>query len=249
MIQQVLITRPLEKGRELAVMLEELDLKAIVQPAFNYKALDLRENQPDDLAKLQSDAATSLLVFTSPRSVQFGLQQLAPEVLWRATIAAIGPATARALSDAGVQVGVKPKRGYTSEDLLDALDDRSTSPSQAFIVAAPGGRKKLADGLWQRCDEVSMLMAYQAESAPLQASALESLAVAEYLLVVWTSANAMKSLSQRMPPATWFQVCQAPWLVISERLLRLARAYGPSDVHLTSGPGNKDIVQSIRALL
>jgi hypothetical protein len=69
------------------------------------------------------------------------------------------------------------------------------------------------------------------------------------VLSVWTSGNAMKSLSQRLAPATWFRLCQGEWLVISDRLKRLARAYGPSEIHLSPGPTNGDIFTAIRGLI
>ena len=71
---------------------------------------------------------------------------------------------------------------------------------------------------------------------------------AKSVLAVWTSANAMKSLSQRLPPAAWFKVCQGEWVVISGRLQRLARAYGPGRIHLAAGPDNASIVSAVRAL-
>ena len=80
-------------------------------------------------------------------------------------------------------------------------------------------------------------------------AALDRLERANGILSVWTSANAMNALSQRLPPATWFRVCQGDWLVISDRLRRLARAYGPPRIHLAGGPGNDAIVTAVRALL
>jgi len=77
---------------------------------------------------------------------------------------------------------------------------------------------------------------------------LAALQDASGVLSIWTSGNAMKALSQRLPPATWFQLCQGDWLVISERLKRLARAYGPARIHVASGPGNADLLSSIRGL-
>jgi len=59
----------------------------------------------------------------------------------------------------------------------------------------------------------------------------------------------MNALSQRLPPAAWFRICRGEWLVISERLRRLARAYGPSEIHLAGGPGNVALLASIRGLL
>ena len=91
-------------------------------------------------------------------------------------------------------------------------------------------------------------MVYKPEPAELDRQALKTLVDASGVLSVWTSANAMKALSQRLPPATWFQLCQGDWLVISERLKRLARAYGPERIHLAQGPGNGDLLSAIRGL-
>jgi hypothetical protein len=59
----------------------------------------------------------------------------------------------------------------------------------------------------------------------------------------------MKFLSQRLPPAVWFRLCQGEWLVISNRLKRLARAFGPNEIHLSPGPGNSDLFTAIRGLI
>ena len=91
-------------------------------------------------------------------------------------------------------------------------------------------------------------MVYKPEPAVLDKQALKALGDASGVLCTWTSANAMKALSQRLPPATWFQLCQGDWLVISKRLKRLARAYGPERIHLASGPRNADLLSAIRRL-
>jgi hypothetical protein len=96
---------------------------------------------------------------------------------------------------------------------------------------------------------VETLMVYSRDNADLDKQALARLSEAEGIFSVWTSGNAMKALSQRLPPATWFQICQGEWLVISERLKRLARAYGPTQIHLSPGPSNSDILGGIRAAM
>ena len=164
---------------------------------------------------------------------------------------AVGPATAQALNDAGYRVGIRAAKGYTSEALLETL---SAGPGlaqdlpQAFILAAPGGRKKLLKGLKELGWNSRLLHVYRSEPATLDRDQLKRLGDADKVLTVWTSANAMKSLSQRLPPAAWFRVCQGEWVVISKRLQRLARAYGPGRIHLAAGPDNASIVSAVRAL-
>ena len=251
-ISHVFISRPQSEAEELAGMLSPLGLEAVIQPAFDYHPQDAREEAPETFAELDEARPSDLLIFTSPRAVAMGLPQLPREVLWRARVAAIGPATAKALGAGGVQVDVTARSGYTSEALLDNLARESAgAPEQraAFIIAAPGGRQALADGLDRLGWRTRYIMVYKPLPAALDRDALAALAEAGGLVSVWTSGNAMTALSQRLPPATWFQICQGEWVVISERLQRLARAYGPSRVHLAAGPGNGAILAAIRALL
>jgi uroporphyrinogen-III synthase len=93
-----------------------------------------------------------------------------------------------------------------------------------------------------------MLMVYRAEPAPLDPEVSARLQSADRLLSAWTSGNTMKALARRLPPAAWYAVCRGDWLVISERLARLARAYGPGRVHQATGPGNADLLRAIRDL-
>jgi len=249
----VFISRPLHEAEELAAMLAPLGLETIVQPAFDYHPVDARAEAPDAFAELEDAQRSDLVVFTSTRAVNLGLPQLPREVLWRARVAAIGPATARALMASGIRVGVVSPEGYTSEALLKTLAGEkkpaSGSRGAAFIIAAPGGRRALADGLarlgWNPC----FIMVYRSQPAALDQAAMAMVSDAAGLLSVWTSGNAMTGLAQRLPPATWFRICQGDWLVISKRLQRLARAYGPSRIHLAGGPGNTDLLTAIRALL
>jgi uroporphyrinogen-III synthase len=202
------------------------------------------------MAEALKTGADDLLLFTSPRSVKYGLPQVSSAVRSRARVAAIGPSTAKALNAAGVRVDTLPGRGFTSEDLLETLasDTIQQGLRKAFILTAPGGRKKLAKGLGKLGWDTRILMVYRSDPEPLNREGLDSLHDAKGILSVWTSANAIKALSQRVPPKAWFRICEGEWLVISDRLKRLARAYGPSEVHLSSAPDNMAIFSAIRNL-
>jgi len=249
----VFITRPRRESEELAALLAPLGLESVIQPAFSFSPLDARNGQEDVFTEMKSSGPDALVIFTSPRSVAHGVPQLPDEVLFGARIAAIGPATARALGAAGIRVNVTPRNGYTSEALLETLAEEGSGnivrQPFAFIIAAPGGRRKLFEGLHHLGWKTRMVMVYKPERSELDKPALNALRDASGILSVWTSANAMKALSQRLPPAAWFQLCQGEWLVISDRLQRLARAYGPARIHLASGPGNADLLSAIRSLV
>ena len=249
----VFVTRPRQESEELAAMLTPLGLQVVVQPAFDFRECNAASDQPEVIAELGDDKAPHLLIFTSTRAVEFGLAQLPLELLRKHKIAAIGPSTANALSAAGVFVNVRPSSGFTSEALLDSLGNDSSgfiSPHKsAVILAAPGGRKKIEKELVGLDWRVQTLMVYSRENVELDKQALEKLKGAEGILAVWTSGNTMKVLSQRLQPATWFQICAGEWLVISSRLKRLARAYGPTKIHLSPGPTNSELCSAVRAAM
>jgi len=249
-LTHALLTRPRPESEELAGLLAPFGLEAVILPAFDFERADIAAAQPDEFARLQDAGPGDLAVFTSTRAVQHGLAQLPAERLRRMRVFAIGPATARALVAAGFRPQAAADGGYTSEALLEhfAAGQGAATAAHAFIVAAPGGRDALAEGLAARGWEVTRLWAYRAQPAPLDRASVERLAAAAAVLSVWTSGNTIQALSQRLPPAAWFRVCQGPWLVISERLERLARAYGPPRIVRAGGPDNASIVAAVRAL-
>lgn len=263
----ILITRPRAEALELASMLAELPAKSqsplppshvrksIILPAFEFKARGL---PADEVRQLEQAAKKGpvLLIFTSPRSVDFGLGQIPPIVLEVASLAAIGPATAEILEQTGAPPGLVSRHGYTSEDLLREIQRKRELPAsidvargtRAFIFAAPGGRETLREGLATLGFEPRMLMVYEREPAKLEPAAIEAIEQTESLLVVWTSANAMKELQRRLPVDCWNRVRQAEWLVISDRLAAVAQSFNPARVHLAAGPSNAAIVRAIEAL-
>jgi uroporphyrinogen-III synthase len=243
----VFISRPRPEAEELAAMLAPLGLQTVVQPAFEYAALNARANDPAGFARLEAAATGDLVVFTSPRAVAHGLAQIPRALLLRLRAAAIGPASGAALAAAGIPVAVSAGAGYTSEALLTTL--AAETPGRAFVVAAPGGREALVDGLSAAGWQVGILMVYRAAPAPLDQAALTGLEAASGVLSIWTSGNALHDLSRRLPPAAWLKLCQGEWLVISERLRRLARAWGPGRIHLAEGPGNHALLAAVRSLL
>lgn len=248
----ILITRPRQESLELAELLATSAAEVIIMPAYDYYASQLF---PDQISQMQQAAAgfpPPLLIFTSPRAVEHGLAQIPADVLHRSQLAAIGPTTARLLEQAGLSVTLQPRQGYSSEDLLEALaaqgSTREGAARKAFIFAAPGGRTALNQGLQAQGYEPHMLMVYGSKSAALAPTAIAAIEKAEALLAVWTSANTMNALSQRLPAQCWAHLCRAEWLVISERLQRVARAFSPRHIHLADGPTNSAIVTAIQAL-
>jgi uroporphyrinogen-III synthase len=248
----ILITRPSAEGVELAQRLSTHPAEVLVMPAYEFKPSVPFADQLKLLREASAGAARPLVIFTSPRAVEHGLSQLPAEALARCRAAAIGPTTVRMLREAGVTVALQAEQGHTSEDLLAVVPGCDSSAEagarEAFILTAPGGRSALADGLRRLGYRPHLLLVYERKPAELAAGAVAALREAASVLSVWTSAESIHALSQRLPGECWNRLCAGHWLVISERLARVARSFHPAQVHLASGPTNEDLAAAIQAL-
>ncbi len=244
----LLITRPLAEAEELAGQLAELPLKIAIQPAHEFGEVRISTAQIAALTQAKNSKTTPLLVFTSPRAVQFALQQLSQDLLAASQLAAIGPATASVLLAAGLGPVIQSEAGYTSEDLLRRLDEIPLQARQAWIIAAAGGRTALLQGLQQRGLAAEMLLVYERRAALISAQNIHKLEQSGKILSVWTSAESIKLLSAGISASAWQQVCAGEWLVVSERLAEIAAASKPAAVHLSTGPANAELAMAIRKL-
>lgn len=248
----VLITRPRAEAVELAGMLAPLQIQSIILPAYDFLASALFPDQIRVMEVASRDAVPHLLIFTSPRAVQYGLGQIPAELVRTSRIGAMGPSTAQLLEAAGLVVSLRSEKAYSTEGLLGTLQlegpVKSAESRHAFILAAPGGRSRLKEGLVTLGYVAHMLMVYERRSAELPAEAVAAIEQAESLLSVWTSANTMNALAQRLPAPAWSRLCHGEWLVISDRLRRLARAFNPARIHLSPGPSNADMLNAITDL-
>lgn len=248
----IVITRPRDEANELAERIGGLRAEVLTLPAYEF-----RPSEPfPDLVALLADASANdarpLVIFTSPRAVEHGRTHVPDGILSRCRVAAIGPTTARLLEEDGVTVSVQAEQGHTSEDLLAAIPACDggvpEAAREAFILTAPGGRAALADGLRGRGYKPHLLLVYERKPAALDRRVVEALREASSILSVWTSADSVHSLSQRLPGECWSRLCAGEWVVISERLARVARSFHPARVHLAPGPTNADLARAIEDL-
>ena len=255
-ISCLLITRPQPEAKALAALvgtdIPVTSMQPIILPAHEFSPLPVADEEIAQLLPGDPFGLDSLLIFTSPRAVYYGLPQIPEEVLVRCVIAAIGPATERALLAAGCSDVLVSETGYTSEDLLSALRDFPVKTGKqrrkVGIVAAAGGREALFDGLNKRGFQCSMLLVYERKAALIDPGVSARIENCGRILAVWTSADVIEKLSEGLSKAAWEKVCAGDWLVISERLAAIARCYQPRAIHLSAGPGNEPLASAIRQI-
>jgi uroporphyrinogen III methyltransferase / synthase len=181
----VAVTRAREQASGLAARLRELGAEVVETPVIRVVPLD---------APVPDMSQYDLVCLTSPNGVRLLFDRLADagldaRALHGARVAAIGPATARALRAHGVLADVLPDRAV-AESLVDALGERPVQ--RALIARARVARDVLPDALRERGAEVDVLELYETVAEPLSTEQLDAVRTADY--VTFTSASTVSNL-------------------------------------------------------
>jgi uroporphyrinogen-III synthase len=179
---RVVVTRARAQAGELSQRLRDHGFEPVEVPVIEVVA-------PRDGGAALADAAARLdrfdwVVLTSVNGAR-RLLDAAPAP-WPASVrvAAIGPGTATALRDRGVDVTLLPER-FVAESLLDALPDPPLSGGRVLLARAEVARDVLPDGLRARGWDVVVVDAYRTIAPEVSPSALDAIAGAE--VVAFTS--------------------------------------------------------------
>jgi uroporphyrinogen-III synthase len=167
---RVLVTRSKQQSSELAGKLRELDLDPVLVPAIEFAAPSSFEALDAALARL---AEFQWVIFTSANAAEAMQSRLkangvdAAEVFAAGKsprVAAIGPATARALAAIGLRVDLMPAQAV-AESLLDSLltyaRQVDRSPARFLLIRAEDARDLLPDALRAAGAEVVIAPAYR----------------------------------------------------------------------------------------
>lgn len=238
----VLVTRPEPQAAALGERLRSMGIPVIVSPALRFEPLV----PPDDPVLPPAGDAKQLLVFTSPRAVEHGFRVLPRAAVDRAVLAAIGPATARALSEIGLSPLSVDGGHHTSENLLGhpALRDQ---PGDAAVVTAPGGRGVLLPGLealgW-RCRRLDV---YRRVPCTPGREIREQLASCRTVISAWTSGEAMAVVLASLDGDASRALLDGCFVVASPRLQSLAHDQGAARTVVAASASNDDLLQAIAA--
>ena len=218
----VLVTRPEQQSMPLCRSLAAHGAACYPFPAIEIKPLMGRSaaHERGVHARLGKLEQFDWIVFVSANAVRFGVQLL--EEKRDLCLAAVGPATARALNQAGYRVAVVPAEGFDSEGLLADPRMQSLAGRRVLIVKGSGGRDLLATELSQRGAIVELAEVYE-RIAPTpssaELSALEQLFAADAIQVITsTSVEIGASLLRLATPALRVAFERAHWLVPSVRV-------------------------------
>ena len=183
----VAVTRARVQASSLARGLEALGARVVQAPVIRIQRLPGPALDPSPY---------DLICLTSPNGVAALFERLATgdrdaRSLAGATVAAIGPGTARALAEHGVHADVVGER-FVAESLVEAL--ASVPVTRALIATAREAREVLPDALRARAVDVDVLALYETVAEPLSTQTLRAARAADY--ITFTSSSTVRFFLQ-----------------------------------------------------
>ena len=179
----IAVTRARAQASGLAAELTTLGARAVEAPAIRIVALDGPAPDP---------ARYDLVCLTSPNGVRVLFERLTAagrdaRAFAGTRVAAIGPGTAAALRQHGINADVVPER-FVAEGLVEALAD--VPVSRALVARAAAARDVLPEALRQRGAEVDVVALYETVAEPLAPEQRAAVAAADY--VTFTSSSTVR---------------------------------------------------------
>lgn len=223
----ILVTRPAHQADRLCRLIEAAGGRPI-----RFPVLEIRPPADPDAvaAALGRLADYDLAVFISANAVQQALAAVG-SLPWplRVEIAAIGAATAQALTARGLVVTHCPVADFTSEALLTLPALQRLAGRRILILRGDGGRDQLRDTLRARGAQVDYLEVYrrglpEVEPAPL----LDRWRAGEIDAVMITSNESLRNLVTIVGTLGMPLLRATPLIVANARTAALARELGIS---------------------
>ncbi len=162
--KRVLVTRSRTQASRMIELLTELGAEPIELPSIEIGPLD-DYGDLDDALKETAHVPGRWVIFTSVNSVEYvweRLRALGKDARYfaGATVGAIGPATARALRERGIEPDFIPRRSV-SEEVIAELSEIDWTGRLALLPGSAIGRDALAAGLTALAADVRRVPAYR----------------------------------------------------------------------------------------
>jgi uroporphyrinogen-III synthase len=221
----VLVTRPELQAMPLCRLLEAQGARTLRLPAVDIKPLGDRRALAMRLGALDS---FDVIIFTSANAVRFGASFL--DQKRDLTLAAIGPATARALNQAGYRVAIQPGESFDTEGLLLHPRLEHVAGHRILMIKGGDGRQLLQQELARRGATVVSADVYERAPATPTAAALTALherfAAGDMHVITATSLEVGRNLLKMATPGLRSEFERVHWLVPGERIALGLRELG-----------------------
>ena len=243
--KHIAITRPVEQAKILADLITNAGGTPILFPLIEITPLNDYTLFDKALSQI---GHYDLAIFISSNAVQNGMPRLVKKgVPSRLKFAAIGPITAKELSDFGVKNVLAPKDRFDSEALLELPEMQNMQGKKVMIFRGIGGREVLAESLKQQDASVTFAECYQRTNPQKNCDLLIQLYAEKKLHgIVVTSSEAMRHLTDLAENEEWLK--NTPIFVNHARVAEQPLTLG-LQTHVAETGGDEAMFESLSATL
>jgi len=190
--RRVVVTRARAQASGLAGTLAGLGAEVVELPAIRIEPLI---ESPEVAAAVEAIHSYALICLTSPNGVRLLFEALAARgldarALAGATIAAIGPGTARELRARSVIADIVPPRSI-AESLIESLREVEVTERPVLIARAREARDVLPEALAERGAAVDVVALYETVREEVEPAVVEAARGADY--VTFTSSSTVRN--------------------------------------------------------
>jgi uroporphyrinogen-III synthase len=250
----VVVTRPAHQAERLCQSIETAGGTALRFPVIEIRPPSNPKQAQSQLKQLNS---FDLAVFISTNAVASafdllgGLSEPPPGWPPKVAIAAVGQATAKAITSQGLAVNYQTSKPYNSEALLNIPELQALRGKRILILRGEGGREYLAKTLRERGAEVEYAECYQrAMPGSDPAQLYNAWNKRRPLLFVVTSNEGLENLFQMIDAEHRTALLASRLIVMSERAVALADKLGFAQTPVVvSAVSNEAILLALKSTL
>lgn len=241
----VLVTRAAHQAEPLCALLEREGARPLRMPAIDI-------GPPRDPAAVQAFASRAddyaFAVFVSPNAVD-GLGRWMPGKLPPAMeLIAVGPATARALTDAGYTRVTCAESPFNSEAMLALPMLQRVHGTRGVIFRGDAGRGLLLKVLTERGAQVEYVETYTRATPPApDRTVADALRRGQVGAVTATSGETLERMVELCGDDLHHGLTRAQLVVSSGRMVKLAESLGFRAPLVASEPGDHALVEALVA--
>jgi uroporphyrinogen-III synthase len=238
----VLVTRPAHQSAPLCELIERAHGRPVRFPTLEI----LGPSNPQTIRQqLAAVGPSDLLIFISANAAEFAFPLLPNTLPLDISIAAVGAATARALSDLGLEPTLVPSDSFDSEGLLALPELQAVHGRRIHIIRGNGGRPTLGDTLGERGATVDYVEVYRRGLPQRNPANLITGWTQMIDVVTVTSAAILDNLFTLLGESGVERVRHTPLIVISERVAEHAAGLGCESIYIADSAADTDILAEL----
>ena len=241
----ILVTRPEPQAQSTLQAFSRLGWQVYHFPTIQIEKINGFASEKTSERLIASD----WLIFISQPAVRYFFQDFSAEDVSHLKIATVGQATKNALVAKNIRVDACPESATNSEALLELPAFNQVNKQNIIIVRGVGGRELLHQTLTNRGANISYLEVYERLPASPDKTLITKHWTNDIDIVVCTSNQLLENYLALAEPLLGSKIFNKPVLVISSRMQAFAKQAGFSKIWLAEGPGNDQMIKTIKTHL